>query len=176
MPPKAAAPKAKSAAPEHASYQAMITDAIVNLKERNGSSRMKIKKYVRANNNISAADSMFDSLFNRALKAGVQKGVFAQAKGPSGPTKLAPLEKKNIEKKAATDKKAADKPKAVAAKKATTTKKAAADKSKAAEKPKAPKAKAAPAKAKAAAPKEPKEKKPAAAKPKKKVAPKGDGY
>jgi histone H1/5 len=37
---------------------------------------------VKANNNIQAqTDSMFDSLFNRALKAGVDKGVFVQPKG-----------------------------------------------------------------------------------------------
>jgi histone H1/5 len=44
-------------------------------------SRVALKKYVKANYKISAADAMFDSLFNRALKAGVDKGVFAQPKG-----------------------------------------------------------------------------------------------
>ena len=44
------------------------------------SSRSALKKYVKANNKISA-DAMFDSLFNRALRAGVEKGVFAQPKG-----------------------------------------------------------------------------------------------
>jgi hypothetical protein len=44
------------------------------------SSRAALKKYVRANNKISS-DAMFDSLFNRALRAGVEKGVFAQPKG-----------------------------------------------------------------------------------------------
>jgi histone H1/5 len=44
-------------------------------------SRIALKKYVKANNKISANDNMFDSLFNRALKSGVEKGVFAQPKG-----------------------------------------------------------------------------------------------
>ncbi|PHH80278.1 hypothetical protein CDD82_1880 [Ophiocordyceps australis] len=74
----------------HASYQDMIIDAIVNLKDRNGSSRQSLKKYVKANNQLNvSSDNMFDSLFNKALKSGVEKGVFAQPKGPSGGTKLA---------------------------------------------------------------------------------------
>lgn len=44
-------------------------------------SRVALKKYVKANNKINLTDSMFDSLFNRALKAGVDKGIFAQPKG-----------------------------------------------------------------------------------------------
>ena len=44
-------------------------------------SRQALKKYVKANNDIKAQDAMFDSLFNRALKTGVDKGVFAQPKG-----------------------------------------------------------------------------------------------
>jgi hypothetical protein len=44
-------------------------------------SRVALKKYVKANNNITATDKMFDSLFNKALKAGVEKGEFAQPKG-----------------------------------------------------------------------------------------------
>ncbi|OAQ66165.1 histone H1 [Pochonia chlamydosporia 170] len=142
MPPKkaegSAAPKAKST---HASYQDMITDAIVNLKDRNGSSRQSLKKYVKANNNLgTVSDNMFDSLFNKALKTGVEKGVFAQPKGPSGGTKLAkkkaepkkPAAKKEGVKKAATTKKAAPKkaaaPKAAGEKKAATTTKKAAPK------------------------------------------------
>lgn len=45
------------------------------------SSRVALKKYVKANNNINATDKMFDSLFNKALKSGVEKGEFAQPKG-----------------------------------------------------------------------------------------------
>ncbi|KAK4100350.1 hypothetical protein N658DRAFT_409527, partial [Parathielavia hyrcaniae] len=52
-------------------------------------SRVKLKQYVKANNNLEATDNMFDALFNKALKVGVDKGVFEQPKGPSGGTKLA---------------------------------------------------------------------------------------
>ncbi|KAG6011034.1 hypothetical protein E4U21_000065 [Claviceps maximensis] len=123
MPPKkvegAAPPKAKAT---HASYQDMITDAIVNLKDRNGSSRQSLKKYVKANNNLNnVSANMFDSLFNKALKNGVDKGFFAQPKGPSGGTKLA---KKKVEpKKPAVKKETVKKP---AAKKAAPKKAAAA--------------------------------------------------
>lgn len=95
---------------------------------------------------------MFDSLFNKALKGGVEKGVFAQPKGPSGGTKLAKKKveakkpaakpaakpagvKKPAAKKAAPKKATATKAKATttatkkaAPKKATTTKKAPAAK------------------------------------------------
>ncbi|KAI0401456.1 hypothetical protein F4802DRAFT_580318 [Xylaria palmicola] len=154
----AAAPKAKSA---HASYQDMITDAIIALKDRTGSSRQSLKKYVKANNTISASDRMFDSLFNKALKSGVDKGVFEQPKGPSGTTKLSkkskpatkPAPAKEGDKEA---KKPAPKKEKEAAKKTATAKKPAAKKEKeagekkpAAKKAAAPK-KAAPKKATAA--------------------------
>ncbi|KAI0202141.1 hypothetical protein F4808DRAFT_79805 [Astrocystis sublimbata] len=157
----AAAPKTKSA--PHASYQDMITDAIVALKDRTGSSRQSLKKYVKANNTINAGDVMFDSLFNRALKAGVDKGIFEQPKGPSGTTKLSkqhktaaskPAPKKEGEKEV---KKAAPKKEKEPAKKATTAKKPAAKKEKDAGEKK-------PAAKKAAAPKKAAPKKAAAAK------------
>jgi len=162
MPPKkseSAAPKAKSAA-THPSYQDMITSAIISLKERNGSSRMKLKKYVKANNNVgNVGDKMFDALFNKALKNGVEKGVFEQPKGPSGGTKLA--------KKAPAPKKESEKP---------PVKKAAPKKEPAKKEPEKKETKK-PAAKKAAPKKEPAKKetkKPAAAKPAaaKKAAPK----
>lgn len=172
MPPKASASKAKASS-DHASYQDMITDAIITLKDRKGSSRSALKKYVKANNKITATDSMFDSLFNRALKAGVDKKIFEQPKGSSGGTKLAKKEPKpavakketaakpKVEKKAEkkVEKKTEKKPvaKKVTKKPASTTKakvaasKPKAPKKEAATKPKAaPKAKAAPKPKKAA--------------------------
>ncbi|KAG2421529.1 hypothetical protein HFD88_005504 [Aspergillus terreus] len=142
MPPKKASTAAsKKTASGHASYRDMIKDAILNLKERNGSSRQSIKKYVQANNKIATASSnAFDVQFNKAIKVGVEKGEFTQPKGPSGPVKLAkkeaapkpaakktaPATKAAPKKTAAAAKKTekAEKPKA-ATKKATTTKKAA---------------------------------------------------
>lgn len=58
MPPKTATTKSKSS--DAPSYQGMITDAIINLKDRQGSSRIALKKYVKANNKITVSDSMFD--------------------------------------------------------------------------------------------------------------------
>lgn len=48
-------------------------------------SRQSLKKYVRANNTINVGEKMFDSLFNKALKNGVDKGVFEQPKGMQPP-------------------------------------------------------------------------------------------
>ncbi|KAI9772018.1 MAG: hypothetical protein M1840_001306 [Geoglossum simile] len=114
----------------------MIKEAILNLKERNGSSRQAIKKYIQANNKITATSAAFDSLFNRNLKAGVTNGDFTQPKGTSGPVKLA--------KKEPTSKPAA--PKAAAPKAASTTTKTAPKKAAPAKKA-APKAAPAPKKA-----------------------------
>lgn len=128
-------------------WVALLTCSL-QLKDRNGSSRQQLKKYVKANNNlVNVSDNMFDSLFNKALKAGVDKGAFAQPKGPSGGTKLAkkkaepkkPAAKKEGAVKATTTKKAAPKkpaaaPKAAGEKKATATAAAAATTKKAAPK------------------------------------------
>ncbi|KAJ5472514.1 hypothetical protein N7530_006515 [Penicillium desertorum] len=97
MPPKKVmkvTSASKKAAPAlHTSYRDMIKDAIISLKERNGSSRQAIKKYVQSNNKINVtSQSVFDSQFNKAIKAGVEKNEFTQPKGPSGPLKLAKKE------------------------------------------------------------------------------------
>ncbi|KAK0516921.1 hypothetical protein JMJ35_000076 [Cladonia borealis] len=108
----AAPAKKAAAAPQHASYRDMIKEAILALKERNGSSRSALKKYILANNKNIAQGPTFDTQFNRAIKAGVEKGEFAQPKGTSGTVKLA--------KKDASAAPAAKKP--AAAKKAAATK------------------------------------------------------
>ncbi|KAL2860187.1 hypothetical protein BJX68DRAFT_224429 [Aspergillus pseudodeflectus] len=135
MPPKRAtttAAKKTAAGPTHASYRDMIKVAILNLKERNGSSRQSIKKYVLANNKLApASQNAFDSQFNKAIKSGVEKGEFLQPKGPSGPVKLA--------KKEAPAKPAPKKPAATT--KAAAPKKAAAKKTEKAEKAEKPKTK-----------------------------------
>ncbi|KAJ5154157.1 Winged helix-turn-helix transcription repressor DNA-binding [Penicillium coprophilum] len=159
MPPKKVTSASKKAPPAHTSYRDMIKDAIISLKERNGSSRQAIKKYVQANNKINVtSQSVFDSQFNKAIKAGVEKNEFTQPKGPSGPLKLA---KKDAPVKAA--------PKPAAAKPATKPSAKPAAKP-AAAKPAAKKAapkKAAPkTAAKTAAPKKTAAKKATATKPK----------
>lgn len=45
-------------------------------------SRQAIKKYVSSNNKINvASQATFDAQFNKAIKAGVEKGEFTQPKG-----------------------------------------------------------------------------------------------
>ncbi|CAD6564730.1 MAG: hypothetical protein ASARMPREDX12_002389 [Alectoria sarmentosa] len=126
MPPKkavAAKPAKTAAAAPHASYKDMIKEAIIALKERNGSSRPSLKKYLKANHkNLASSDAIFDTQFNKAIKSGVEKGDFAQPKGPSGTVKLA--KKVPVAKPAA----ASTKEKKPAAKKATKATKPAGTK------------------------------------------------
>ena len=168
---KPAAPKKPA---EHPPYLEMIKAAIVALKERNGSSRQAIEKYIKANYKVGEVGSHL----KMALKRGAASGKLLHTKGvgASGSFKVAKEEKKEkkpakkpkkpaakkVAKKPAAKKPAAKKP---AAKKKTVTKspskkpKKSAAKKPAAKKPAAKKAaKKAPAK------------KPAAKKPAKKSA------
>lgn len=116
--PKAASGASKGkAAPapapiEHPPYKDMITKAISEMKERGGSSRQAIKKYIHANFSVG---SDADSQINRALKRGVENKIFSMPKGASGPVKLLKGEKSD---KPSSPKKAAPaapaKPKAAA--------------------------------------------------------------
>ncbi|KAI7854647.1 linker histone H1 and H5 family-domain-containing protein [Circinella umbellata] len=140
--------------PEHPPYEAMIKSAILALKERKGSSRPAIKKYLLANYKVSAG-AHFDNQISAAIKRGVSKEAFALPKGLSGTVKLAKPEKKTAEKKEkketkekkekkpATKKKAAAAPKKTAAARKAAIAKKAPSKEKAAAKLKAPKKKAA---------------------------------
>jgi hypothetical protein len=144
---------------EHPKYVEMVEAAIGALKERTGSSRQAIAKYINANYKVNVEKS--GTHIKLALKKAVAGGVLKQVKGTgaSGSFKIAekpkpakkpakkPAAKKPVAKKAtkATPKKAAKKP---AAKKATPKK---------AKKPTPKKAK------------KPAAKKPAAKKPVKKV-------
>ena len=179
MADKAAAPAAekkkvakKPAA--HPKYIEMIVAAIATLKERGGSSRQAILKYISANYKVSEGAGTHVKL---ALKRGVAKGDLKQVKGTgaSGSFKLA--EKPKPAKKAAKKKPAAKKPAAKkaaakkAAKKTTPKKKKPAAKKPAAKKSTPKKAKKPAAKkpvAKKAAKKTPKKKKTAAKKAAKK--------
>ena len=147
---KPATKKAAAKKPaEHPKYIDMVTAAIVALKERSGSSRQAIVKYISANYNVSESAGNHVKL---ALKRGVAAGVLNQPKGTgaSGSFKVAKVEKKPA-KKPAAKKPAAKKP---AAKKPAAKKPAAK---------KTPKKKT-PKKAKKATPKKA-AKKPAAKKP-----------
>ena len=156
---------------QHPKYSEMIVAAITATKERGGTSRQKILKYIGANYKVGDG---FESHGRLALRRMVKSGTLIQTKGTgaSGSFKLAkkstePAKKKKpAAKKPSTPKKAgeqkkkpaAKKPAATAAKKKTTT---------------AKKEKAKPAKK--ATPKKQAAKKPATKKPKtqaKKAAPK----
>ena len=142
---KKAAPKKPA---DHPKYSEMIAAAIVSLKERSGSSRQAILKYVAANYKVGEGANTHVKM---ALKRGVASGDLKQVKGTGASGSFKVAEKAKPAKKVKAKKPAAKKP---AAKKAT------------AKKPKksAPAKKATPKKKKAVA------KKPAAKKPAKKVA------
>lgn len=140
--------KAKKAAspPAHPTYEVMIKAAIVSQKERNGSSRQAIIKYIKQNYKVG---NNVDTMVRTQLPRLVKKKALLQVKGKgaSGSFKVA---KPTVEeKKKSAAKKKAKKP---AAKKAAK---------KPAEKKKAPKAKKAASKKK---PSPKKAKKPAAKK------------
>merc|ERR1712086_227313 len=138
MPAAAAAPKAKKAPAAHPKYSVMIASAITALKNRTGSSRAAILKYIVANNKVDATKG--STQVRLALKRGVARGALktAAASGKNaGSYKLVKKEKPAKVKKAKKPvaKKAAKKP---AAKKAAAKKPAA--KKPAAKKPAAKKA------------------------------------
>jgi histone H1/5 len=118
----------------HPPYGEMVKAAIRELKDRKGSSRQAIIKYIRANFKVSATENV-ESFVRRSLVAGVKGGRFVHTKGvgASGSFKLAekttaPKVKKPAAKKAAAPKKATTKKtpkktlKKPAAKKATPKK------------------------------------------------------
>ena len=156
----AATPKVKKAAAKpkkpatHPKYNDMIKAAVAALKERGGSSRQAILKYIQANYKVGDNAASVNAHLKMALKAGVKNGSLKQSKGTgaSGSFKLGEVTK--VAKKAA-------KPKAAKPKKAKTPKKAKPAKKTAAKKPAAKKAAKKPAAKKAKTPKK------AAAKPKK---------
>ena len=119
--PKPAKKPAVKKPAEHPKYAEMISQAIAALKERSGSSRQAIVKYVKGN--FKVADNC-DSHVKVSLKRLVAAGTLIQVKGTgaSGSFKLA---------KAAPKKKAPAKPTKPAAKKpaAKKAKKPAAKKS-----------------------------------------------
>merc|ERR1711939_1093642 len=101
----------------------MIKEAILALKERNGSSRQAIKKYVHANNKLNGiSDKAFTTQLNRAIASGSEKGVFSRPKGPSGPVKLAQPSSKTAAPAAKTTTTKSTTAKAPAKAKSTTTK------------------------------------------------------
>ena len=155
---KAAKKPAKQA--EHPTYAVMIAAAVGALKERGGSSRQAILKYIMANYKVGDEVNKINARVKSALKAGVKAGSLKQAKG-TGATGSFRLGEKKAEKKPKAPKKA-KKPAAAAAKKPKSPVKKAAKPKKAA----SPKKAKSPAKAKKPATKKPKSPAKKAAKPK----------
>ena len=122
-PPKAEKKQAKKAAKKapaaHPKYSEMVAAAIGALKERSGSSRQAILKYVSANYKVGDGASTHVKL---ALKRGVAAAALKQVKGTgaSGSFKLA--EKPKAPKKKPAKKPAAKKPAAKKAAKKTPKK------------------------------------------------------
>merc|ERR1712210_65077 len=147
MGPKKVAAKPKAPA-SHPPYIAMVKAAIAALKERNGSSRQAIIKYVMANYKVGNDQKPVNSRVKMALRRGTAKGALkhvGKGAGANGSFKVA-------EKAAKAKKAAAAKPKkAKSPKKKPAAKKPAAKKTPAAAKKTVKKATAAkPQKAKAA--------------------------
>ena len=63
---------------DHPTYAKMISSAILTLKDKTGSSRQAIAKFVCANYKVDAAKAA--APLNRALKKGVEDGVLKMAK------------------------------------------------------------------------------------------------
>jgi histone H1/5 len=148
------APKAPAA---HPKYSVMIAAAITTLKDRTGSSRQAILKYICANYKVDAVKAAVQ--VRMALKRGVAKGALKMARASgkgAGSFKVVKVEKPKKVKKA-------KKPKAKKVKKVKKVKKAA--KKPAAKKAKKPKKAAKKPAAKKPAAKKPAAKKPAAKKP-----------
>ena len=122
-PAKKAPSKPKKAA-DHPKYIDMIVAAITALKERNGSSRQGIVKYIKANYKVG---DNAEAQIKLNLKRNVVNGGLVQVKGvgASGSFKVAKKVPAKVSKKKVTAKKPASKkaaPKKVAAKKAAAKK------------------------------------------------------
>lgn len=128
-------------------FRDMIHDALKSLKDRNGSSRQAIMKYITANYKIQHDERTINNHLKLALRAGVKNGTLKQSKGTgaSGSFKIGE-EKSGKSKKAKSPPKAKASPKKKPAKPKKVKKpKAKAEggekkaKKKPAKKPKSPK-------------------------------------
>lgn len=150
---KAAKPRK---AADHPKYIEMICKAINELKERGGSSRVKILKYLVANFKVDPANA--NQHLKVSLRNGVKSGALKQTKGVGAAGSFKVGEKKAAKKpkKVVKKKVAAKKPKKVVAKKPAGEKKAAKPKKakspKKVKKPKSPKKAKTPKKAAAKKP------------------------
>ena len=138
---KATKPKKPSKPADHPSFKVMVKAAVKSLKERNGSSRQAIKKYIAANYKGVNMEDSGARFVSKAIKKLVEEKVLVQTKGSfklSAAAKEEKKPKKVVKKakkpKATTKKVAAKKPKAK-----KPAKKEKSDKKPKAKKPKTPK-------------------------------------
>merc|ERR1712113_674245 len=100
-PAKVAKAKKPAKPAAHPPFKAMIAAALTALKERGGSSRQAILKYIVANNKVDAAKAAVH--LRLALKRGLAKGAIAKAKTAgkgAGKYKLVKVAKPKVVKKA----------------------------------------------------------------------------
>lgn len=171
---KASAAKPKKPA-NHPKYSDMIKAALTALKERGGSSRQAILKYIAKNYNVGHDEKVINQHLKMSLRAGVKNGSLKQSKGSgaSGSFRLGEAAKKSPAKAKKVMKPKAAKPKK--AKKPAGEKKAKSPKKKSPKKAKDAKPKKVASKPKKVVSKPKKavsKPKKAAAKPKKTTKPK----
>ena len=141
---KAAKPRKPTKPADHPKYNVMIAAAITSLKERGGSSRQAVLKYIMANYKVGNEVAKINARVKTALKAGVKAGTLKQAKGTGASGSFRLGEKKVAAAKPKKPKAAAKKPKVAKKPKAAGAKKPKSPKKKpAAKKPKSPAKKAA---------------------------------
>lgn len=109
---KSKSPSKKVSQSNHPKYREMVKTAITCLKDRTGSSRQAIIKYILANYSVCDNQKMVASSVKMALKAGVAAQVFKQTKGvgASGSFKLGTGSKPEKAKTKASKAKKAAKP------------------------------------------------------------------
>lgn len=169
----------------HPKYSEMIQDALTNLKERGGSSRLAILKFIMKKYQLGQDEKLVNAHLKLALRSGIKSGSLKQSKGtgaagsfrvgaekqtkPGKKPKAAGAKKPKVAKKpkAAGSPTKTKKPKKVAAAGGKVVKPKVAKKPKSPVKTAKPAAAKKPKAAKAAAPKAAKAQKPKAVKSKK---------
>jgi hypothetical protein len=96
---------------DHPKYSEMVQQALTNLKERGGSSRQAVLKYIMKNFNVGADETIVNTHLKMALKSGVKNASLKQSKGSgaAGSFRIGEVKKPKLATKS-------KKPKAVASK------------------------------------------------------------
>ena len=78
---KAKKKKNKKGPQNHPKYSKMIGEALAALKDRGGSSRQAILKYIVANYNVDKDEKVVNQHLKMSLRAGIKNGMLKQSKG-----------------------------------------------------------------------------------------------